>query len=290
MAATYWVNNSGSEYSVMDDSTMTIYSYNYVDDYSGNFYYYSYYLNDPYNQLGIFPGGNNYYNWTVTHSQVFDTYEFDNYQSQVRSRFVNAKDTYTGGFNGADYYFATAPENYIKEATNSKTFIGKGFAESYGNVSQGAQILPDSGVGRYYTIYYQAISGGQNPYAPDLQRVVDAQANSGTYANASRETQNVEQTRVVSFFQASPYGGGGGGGQVYELALAFGRKSYEEACFSRDLYKYFGDAPRLSEATVIAYDDKLRDYPGPGFYSDGEVSIYWDGNRFDTGSMNFCYF
>jgi hypothetical protein len=285
MAATYWVNNIGSEYSVMDDTTMTIYSYNYVDDFSGNFYYYSYYLNDPYNQLGIFPGGNNYYTWTSTHSEVFDPSDFANYQNIVRSRFVNAKDTYTTG----NYYFATARENYVRQATNSKTFIGKGFSENDENVAQGANISPDPAVGRYYTIFFQAISGGKNQYAPDLQRVVDAQARSGAFSISSKEVQNDEQSRVVAYFQAAPYGDGGGGGRIYEIYLASDPEGTKGACGGANYALYFIDSLRLEEATKLSIDEKLQKFAKPSYYSDGNVVRFWDGREFSP-EIDFCYY
>jgi hypothetical protein len=287
MAATYWVNTAGTEQSVMDDTTMTVYSYQFVDDYNGNFYYFEYNLEDPANQLGLFPGGNNHFTWLNTHSQVFDSTNFVNFQDTVRSRFLNAKETRVGERE----FFGSAEDNYKRETSNSKTFIGRGFAGDTRNVSQGAIILPEPSIGRFYTIYFQSVSGGQNPFAPDLQRTVDSQIRSGVFDAVTREVQKEQQAEVVLRFQERPYSTDTGGGKSYELLLAFGNKSAGEACerYRQDPMKYFGDTADLSECSVIAFDDKLSKYPEAGFYSDGTLSRYWDGFQFDNKFREFCF-
>jgi hypothetical protein len=287
MAATYWVNTAGNEYSVMDDTTMNIYSYNSIDDFNGNFYYYSYFLNDPYNQLGIFPGGNNYFNWLNTHREIFDIRRFTEAQNNVRSRFVNARETRVEGFRP---FFGSADINYVRETPNSKTFVGKGFADDQRNVSQGATITPEPSIGRYYTIKFQAISGGQNPFAPDLQQIVEIQSNSPAFTRASKEFQAQEQAFVVDYFQKNPYGDGGGGGRAYLIGLVTGDNSKTACSGGGKTREYYIDNSELDFATVLTLDEGLREYASPGWYSDMKIVRLWDGAAFDEKAGGLCGF
>jgi hypothetical protein len=294
MAVTYWQNRFTEQRVAIDDVTRQIYIYQQKSDGIGNFYYFTYQLTDPDNQLGLFPGGNNYSNFLNQHYQEFNTVNFSTYQDIARQKMVDLKNALANSQAGATQYFRSAISNFQRNLANGTTLLAKGYDNNNNNVSQLTDLAPSGG--NTYTLKFQSVAGGSTPQGVDLRAVVDRLVATGQYSSTTASVQAGKQIEVVDHFQANPYfvdpGGGGGGGDTtfYEIIACFfienGEYGYdlaEAACnCKREEVAIYGDQPLLEKCRSIYLDASGR-YPAEaGFYVQGRggTGKYWDGSSF----------
>jgi hypothetical protein len=294
MAVTYWQNRFTEQRVAMDDVTRQIYIYQQKNDGIGNFYYFTYQLTDPNNELGLFPGGNNYSNFLNQHYQEFNTLNFSTYQDIARQKMVDLKNALANSQAGTTQYFRSAISNFQRNLANGTTLLAKGYDNSNNNVSQLTDLAPSGG--NTYTLKFQSVAGGSTPQGVDLRAVVDRLVATGQYSSTTPSVQAGKQIEVVDHFQANPYfvdpGGGGGGGDTkfYEIIACvaiedggFGYDLASAACSCK--YKevaIYGDQTILQKCTAIYGDASGLSSAEAGFYVQGRefTGRYWDGRSF----------
>lgn len=114
---TYWQGNNINSRSVMDDQNGLLYTYIYDDSGDGhNFYYSQISYNDYANTSGIFPGGAQYNDWAYTNTMLFQTGDFENFQTTVSNMMFN----FTFGKKGSSF-IDSATRSFVSSSTANTT-------------------------------------------------------------------------------------------------------------------------------------------------------------------------